>query len=101
PYTTLFRSGADELVDLADKALLTAKRSGRDRVCVACEHGFEDLARLESSGEEKRRFPRLSSQIRVRFIQLPDLESRVVTMQSTDIGPGGIKVRGPEMHLRK
>jgi len=87
---------------MADKALLAAKHSGRDRVCVACEQGFEPVLPTEGpEGVEKRRFPRLTSQIKVRFVQLPELEGRVVTMDSTDIGPGGIAVRGPELHLRK
>lgn len=94
--------GADELVEMADRALLAAKQTGRDRVCIACEQGFEPVLSGDGpEGPNKRRFPRLTSQIKVRFVQLPELEGRVVTMDSTDIGPGGIAVRGPELHLRK
>jgi diguanylate cyclase (GGDEF)-like protein len=95
-------SSADELIGLADEALLLAKRSGRDRVCLASGQRFDTIG-LEDDfeGDEKRRHSRIRSQLPVRYIELPEFEGRVVTMSSTDVSSGGIAVEGPPQALKK
>ncbi|MCC6747875.1 MAG: diguanylate cyclase [Deltaproteobacteria bacterium] len=94
----------EELVELADRALLAAKRSGRGRTCLASGQGFTEpsgvleLADLEGG---KRRFPRVPAEIKVRYVELPDFQAHVVPAEATDISPGGIAVRDPERRLQQ
>jgi diguanylate cyclase (GGDEF)-like protein len=95
-------SSGEELIQLADEALLLAKRTGRDRVCLASGQRFDSIGLEDDfSGEEKRRFSRIRSQLPVRYIELPEFEGRVFTMSSTDVSSGGIAVQGPPQSLKK
>jgi diguanylate cyclase (GGDEF)-like protein len=99
---TATAGSAEELIHLADEALLIAKSTGRDRVCLASAEGFDTLAAAdERAGREKRRFSRIRSQLPVRFVELPEFEGRTFSMSATDVSAGGIAVQGPSQPLRK
>ena len=101
-YPTCSARSADELIHLADEALLIAKRSGRDRVCLASGQGFDTLGlEPDRPSNDKRRFSRIRSQLPVRFIELPEFEGRVFSMSATDVSVGGIAVQGPASSLKK
>jgi len=101
-FPTCAATSGEELVHLADEALLIAKRSGRDRVCLASGQSFDSLG-LETDGTsaEKRQFARIRSQLPVRFVELPEFEARVFSMSATDVSAGGIAVAGPRHSLKK
>jgi diguanylate cyclase (GGDEF)-like protein len=91
----------EELIQLADEALLIAKQSGRDRVCLASADHFESLSMENSVQHEKRQFARIRSQLPVRFVELPDFEARVSELSATDVSAGGIAVSGSPPTLKK
>src|SRR5204862_7690493 len=91
----------EEMIHLADEALLRAKRTGRDRVCIASAEGFTTLHDDSTSSDEKRRFSRVRSRLPVRFVELPEFEGKAYTMSATDVSPGGIAVTGPKQQLKK
>ena len=101
-FPTCAVESGEELIHLADEALLIAKTSGRDRVCLASGQSFDTLG-LESDAptHEKRRSSRIRSQLPVRFVELPEFEGRVFSMSATDVSAGGIAVHGPERPLKK
>src|SRR5262249_9309811 len=101
-YPICAASSGEELIHLADEALLIAKRSGRDRVCLASGQRFDSIGlEQDAQGEEKRQFVRIRSQLPVRFVELPDFEAKVSAMSATDVSAGGIAVAGPRNSLRK
>jgi diguanylate cyclase (GGDEF)-like protein len=93
----------EDLVDTADKALVIAKQSGRDRSCVA--HG---QAQASASGtidtlappDNSRRFPRIPAQLKMRFLPLPELEGKVIDLTTVDLSSGGVGIRGPASKLK-
>lgn len=105
-YPVCSATAGEEMIDLADDALLRAKRSGRDRVCVASGRSFaaleDDLRKDdEPAPHEKRRFSRIRSSLPVRFVELPEFEGRTYSMSATDLSPGGVAVQGPHHQLKK
>lgn len=101
-FPTCTAGSGEELIHLADEALLLAKSSGRNRVCLASGKGFDTLG-LEQDfpGAEKRKFSRIRSQLPVRFVELPEFEGRMFSMSATDVSTGGIAVEGPRQPLKK
>lgn len=104
-YPTCKVATPAELIELADHALLWAKRSGKDRVCLASSEGFTDLGSESlyrpDEGNEKRKHLRIKSQLKVRYIELPEFATQVVDMDSVDVSAGGISIKGPGQHLKK
>ncbi len=93
---------AEELVDLADAALLAAKRSGRDRICMASEQSFDELDEGDGEGDGRgKRFRKVGAGLKVRYVELPLFEGRAMEMDTTDVSPSGIAVRGGGPHLKK
>jgi diguanylate cyclase (GGDEF)-like protein len=99
-YPVCTATSAEEMIHLADEALLRAKRTGRDRVCIASAEGFDGLD-VEGQSGDKRRFARVRSRLPVRFVELPEFEGRAYTMSATDVSPGGIAVSGARTQLKK
>lgn len=95
---------ADHLVDLADRALLLAKQSGGNRVCVASNAPSGTRAGVIDSSRDpetdKRGSPRLSAPGQVRYIPLPELEDRAIHLPSRDISAGGVGVEDPRGQLK-
>jgi diguanylate cyclase (GGDEF)-like protein len=100
-YPVCAGASPEEMIHMADEALLRAKRTGRDRVCIASSEGFGDLGDEIDSQNEKRRFSRIRSRLPVRYVELPELGGRVYTMSATDVSPGGIAISGPKHQLKK
>jgi len=100
-YPACSAQSSEELIHLADEALLIAKQSGRDRVCLASATGFESLEAEQSVPHDKRQFTRIRSQIPVRFVELPDFEVKVSDLSATDVSAGGIAVSGSPLSLKK
>jgi diguanylate cyclase (GGDEF)-like protein len=100
-YPICSAAASEELVHLADEALLMAKRSGRDRVCLASADGFESLSNEQQIQHEKRQFARIRSQVPVRFVELPEFEARVSELSATDVSAGGIALAGSPATLKK
>ncbi len=101
-FPTSAVGSAEELIHLADEALLHAKRSGRDRVCLASGQSFDSLGlEQDTPGMEKRRFSRVRSQLPVRFVALPEFDARASTMSATDLSEGGVAVAGPRDSLNQ
>ena len=101
-FPTCAASSGEELVSMADDALLVAKQSGRDRVCLASGQSFDSLGlEQDAPSEEKRRHVRIRSQLPVRFVELPDFEAKVLSMSATDVSTGGIAVAGPRESLKR
>jgi Diguanylate cyclase, GGDEF domain len=80
----------EQLVELADDALMVAKRTGRDLVCVASAR--QVLEAVTPSDGEKRRFPRIPTELEVRYLPLPDLAVRTIIMRAYDYSAGGVGV---------
>jgi len=101
-FPTCAASSGEELVSMADDALLVAKQSGRDRVCLASGQSFDSLGlEQDPPSAEKRRHVRIRSQLPVRFVELPDFEAKVLAMSATDVSTGGIAVAGPRESLKR
>ena len=100
-YPTCSVTSGEELIHLADEALLVAKTSGRDRICLASGESFDTIGLEGDRPGEKRKFSRIRSQLPVRFIELPEFEGRAFTMSATDVSVGGIAVQGPSQPLKK
>src|SRR5262249_14395914 len=72
-FPTCSATSGEELIRLADEALLLAKRSGRDRVCLASGQNFDTIGlEQDFGGTEKRRHSRIRSELPVRYIELPE-----------------------------
>lgn len=83
----------EQLLELADQALLTAKRSGRDRICVSSDLRARPV--MTRSDSEQRGFPRIEANLAMRFLPLPLLEGRTLSLEVTDYASGGAGVKAP------
>jgi diguanylate cyclase (GGDEF)-like protein len=94
----------EDLITQADNALLAAKRSGRDRVCVAAGSSVQNLEDrpedIAPSAQDRRRFPRINTGFPVRYIELPDFESHLVSASTIDVSAGGMAVADPSRRLK-
>ena len=94
-------ASGEEMIHMADEALLMAKRSGRDRVCLASGQSFDTLGLDQDPPGEQRRFQRIRSRLPVRFVELPDFEAKMSAMSAMDVSAGGIAVAGSPKTLKK
>ena len=95
---------AEDLVNLADQALLTAKSNGRDQVCMASADSFENVdinGIISDDQQERRRFPRVRSELNVRYVALPDLQGQMAAARSIDFSGSGLAVTDPHRRLKK
>ena len=91
PHCTV--SSTDELITLADQALLHAKRTGRNRVCVAIGGSIKTLEDLQKP-VEKRRFNRVNAEFKVKYVEIPDFTEQTQSFSTIDVSQGGLSVRG-------
>ncbi|MBU1364177.1 MAG: diguanylate cyclase, partial [Gammaproteobacteria bacterium] len=93
----------EDLVDTAAQALKSAKLGGTDQVCMAAGKSIQSLSELqiEQGQGEKRRFPRIATELKVRYVELPDFEGQMADATTINVNPGGISVEDPDRRLRK
>jgi hypothetical protein len=87
------------LTQLADEALLRAKQTGRNRTCVASTGELTELKL--GAGKDKRKSTRIQSNLRVRYLELPELPGRGSQLTAKDISAGGISLAMGSEQLKK
>jgi diguanylate cyclase (GGDEF)-like protein len=93
PNTTI--NSPDKLIELADDALLAAKRGGRDRLCVA--EGMEQVD--DTSEANKRRYPRLEYALSATFIPIRDADARPISLTTVNVSANGLGVNDDSRRL--
>lgn len=94
-------SSAEDLVQLAFRAVRSAKDAGRDQMIVASGQAFESVFPAPPSQDDKRRYPRIPSDLAVRYIELPDFEGHLAKSRSLNVNARGIAIEDPQKQLHR